>query len=135
MKVDWQSWIMLAGLIIALPFLLIFMYRVQRDTSDLNFGDWFRGSNGKASWKEAQGIGGFLVGSWCMIYVTWTGRIPEGYAFVLLIYLGVCGGIPTALAIINRVYPAVGPEVPGANPQIKVDAPAGTDINIKAGGK
>jgi hypothetical protein len=130
---SWQTDLMIVALLVMLPASLVFMYRVQRDTADLNFSDWFRGANGKASWKEAQGIGGFAVGTWCMVYVTLSGKVPDGYAFVFLIYLAVCGGIPTAIQIINRVWPGNGPAIPLPNQQIKVDAPADANVNIQTG--
>lgn len=130
---SWQTDLMIVALIVMMPAFLVFMYRVQRDVKDLNFSDWFRGSNGKASWKEAQGIGGFVVGTWCMVYVTLAGKIPDGYALVFLIYLGVCGGIPTAVAIINRLYPGNGPQVPLPNQIVKVDAPADATVKVETG--
>jgi ABC-type phosphate transport system permease subunit len=130
---SWQTDLMIIALVVLMPAFLIFMYRVQRDVKDLNFADWFRGPNGKASWKEAQGIGGFVVGTWCMIYVTLAGKVPDGYALLFLIYLAVCAGIPTAVAIINRMYPGGGQPAPLPNQQIKVDAPADASVNVTTG--
>lgn len=130
---SWQADLMIAVLIVMMPGAIIFMWRVQRAANGLDFADWFRGSNGKASWKEAQGMGGFLVGTWCLIYITWVGHVPEGFALVFLIYLAVCIGSPTAIQIINRLFPGGGPQIQLPNQQIKVDAPADANVSVQTG--
>jgi hypothetical protein len=116
--------------VVLLPCALIFMWRIQRAVNDLDFADWFRGPNGRASWKEAQGMGGFVVGTWCMVYVTVTGKVPEGYVLLFLVYLAVCIGSPTAVSIIARMWPA---GVPAPSQQVKVDAPADAIVSVKTG--
>ena len=128
---SWQTDLMIVALFITVPGFIVFMWRIQHAFTGIDFADWFRGANGKASWKEAQGIGGFMVGTWCIVYITLAGKVPDGYALVLLIYLAVCIGSPTAIQIINRLFPGSGPPVQLPNQQIKIDAPAGADVKVQ----
>jgi hypothetical protein len=130
---NWQADLMIVALLVTVPGFIVVMWRIQHAVNDLDFADWFRGANGKASWKEAQGIGGFMVGTWCVIYITLVGKVPEGYALVFLIYLAVCIGSPTAIQIINRLFPGNGPAIQPPNQQIKIDAPAGADVKVQTG--
>ena len=108
------------------------MWKVQRALNGIDFTDWLRGADGKASWKQASGIAGFIVGSWCMIYVTLTGHVPEGYVLLFLVYFAICIGSPVALQAFAmlRGVPSM-PQQP--NQQIKVDAPADATVNVQTG--
>lgn len=128
---NWQIDLMIVALVLMLPGALIFMWRIQRAVNDLDFSDWFRGPNGKASWKEVQGMGGFIVGTWCMVYTTISAKVPDGYVLLLLVYLAVCIGSPTAVSIIARMWPS-GAASPPPVMVSTVTEPSGTTTTTTA---
>lgn len=130
--VDWRTDLMLVALIVTTAVVLRILWRVQRTLNDIDFADWLRGPDGKASWKQASGIAGFMVGSWCMIYTTLTGHVPEGYVLLFLVYFAICIGNPLAVSLFNAMRGGALPVVQ-PNQQVRVDAPADASVTVQSG--
>lgn len=123
---------MTAALFVGVVWAIMMLIRIQRATNTLDLADWLRGADGKASWKQAAGIGGFLVGTWAMIYITIKGTVPENYVLLFLVYFAIVIGSPTALQFMSywRGRPFEQPQ----NQQIRVDAPPNAQVNVQTGG-
>jgi hypothetical protein len=94
---DWMS----VSLALFVLWAIYILWRVQRTTNHVDFRDWWVGKDGKAEWSKAAAILGFAIVSWVVVYVTVHEKVPDGLAWILLIYLAACVGSPVAFAIIN----------------------------------
>lgn len=102
---DWLLDVLVIGALILFTLVIRILWRVQREVAKVDFADWLIGPDGKASWSKAQAIGGWMVGTFCMIYITIAQKIPDGYATFFLIYFIVVIGNPAAMDVIRRWRP------------------------------
>lgn len=109
---------MLAVLVIAGGWILITLIRVQRAINKVDFSDWLIDSSGKAAWSKASAIGGWLVGTWCMIYITLSGKVPENYIELYLVYFLIVIGNPAAMDLLRRWRPLPS-DSPPSQPEVK----------------
>lgn len=130
---DWRTGLMITGLVLTMAMAIWLMWRIQHDTSDLTFADWFRGSDGRASWKQAAGIAGFVVGSWCLVYITIIGKVPDGYVLLFLVYFAICIGSPVALQVVSWLYSKGAQQAP--QQEVRVSAPADANVQVQTGDK
>lgn len=115
-----------ALLLIGTLFAIWVLWRLQRSVkrSDIDLGDLIVGPDGKASWSKIAGIGGFMLGSWIMVYLTLHDRMTE---WMFLIYYAICVGSPIAFAIIGQ---RSGNTPPAPLPQtLNVTMPPGSTVN------
>jgi hypothetical protein len=117
--------LLLGGLLI-----LYILFRVQRETNQLDFSDWLRGTDGKASWSKAAAIGGFMVGSWCLITITLAGKVPDGYWLLFLTYFAIVIGNPAAIELVKQRDPRSPQPVPTT---ATVTADPGSQVNVQFG--
>ncbi len=130
--VDWRTDLLIVAMFVSFIFWIRLLWKVQRGLNGIDFTDWLRGPDGKASWKQASGIAGFMVGTFCIIYTTLVGRVPEGYVLLFLVYFAICIGNPLAASMVSMVRGVTQRDDP-PNKQIKVDAPADATVNVQTG--
>jgi len=121
---------MALSLLMGVVFILWILFRVQRETSDLDFSDWLRGTDRKASWSKAAAIGGFVVGSWCLIMITLAGKVPDGYWLLFLTYFAIVIGNPAAIELVKQRDPRPPPVPPTT---ATVTAESGQAVNVQIG--
>lgn len=113
--VNWQTnLVALTGFILFLLILRI-LWKVQRTVAKVDFADWLVGPDGKASWSKASAIGGWIVGTFCMVYVTMAGKVPDNYIELFLVYFLIVVGNPAAMDVIRRWRPLPS-DTPVGNP-------------------
>ena len=102
----WQGDAMVVAFLVLFGWILRILYRVNKSvTNDLDFSDWLKGPDGKASWNKGAAIGGFVTGTFCMVYVTIMGKLPDGYTTFFLAYFVVVIGNPAAFDLLRRWRP------------------------------
>lgn len=105
----WQTDWLIVALVLTVAVVLRILWKVQRDLDNkVNFADWLLGPDGKASWAKASGIGGFMVGTWCMVYTTLEQKVPDNYIELFLCYMLVVVGNPAAFEALRRFRPLPG---------------------------
>lgn len=102
---NWQLDLMTGAFIIIFAMILRILWKVQRTVAKVDFADWLVGPDGKASWSKASAIGGWLVGTFALVYITMAGKVPDGYPTFYLIYFVVVIGNPAAMDLIRRWRP------------------------------
>jgi len=107
------------------------LWRIQRSPKSIDFVDLMIGPDGKASWSKMTGIGGFMVGTWVMIFDTLNARVPEGQVLLFLCYMAICVGSPVAFAVINARSGGLGRMPP--NQDVHVSAPQDATVNVSTG--
>ena len=121
---------MALSLVIGAIVILRILFRVQRETNELDFSDWLRGADGKASWSKAAAVGGFMVGSWCLITITIAGKVPEGYWLLYLSYFAIVIGNPAAIEFLKQRDPRA-PLLPPTTTTVTADS--GQQVNVQVG--
>jgi len=117
------------SLLVGTALVLRILWLVQRTANGLDFSDWLRGADGKASWSKAAAIGGWMVGSFCMIHVTLTGKVPDGYWLLFLTYFAIVIGNPAAIELVKQ---RVGPAPPPPT-TVSVTSPPGQTTQVQTG--
>lgn len=102
---NWKADAMVFALVLVFLVLLRILWRVQRGLNKVDFSDWLLGPDGKAAWNKASAIGGWIVGSWCMIYTTLQQKVPDSYIELFLVYFLIVIGNPAALDLLRRWKP------------------------------
>jgi|SRR6185369_1020531 len=121
---------MAISLVVGVVLILPILWRVQRAKNQLDLADWLRGADGKASWSKAAAIGGFMIGSWCLIMITLAGKVPEGYMLLFLVYFAIVIGNPAAIELVKQrdSRPPVAPPT-----TVSVTTPPGQTTNVQTG--
>ena len=135
---NWAPDLLMVGALILFILILRILWNVQRTVAKVDFADWLVGPDGKASWVKASAIGGWIVGTFCMVYVTVVGKVPDNYIELFLVYFLIVVGNPTAMDVIRRWRPLptdTMPITPAAPVQqeVRVSAPAGASVNVSTG--
>lgn len=90
-----------ALLFIGAFWMLWILWRIQRSPKyhQVDLVDLIIGPDGKASWSKMAGIGGYMIGSWIVVYQTLHDKLSD---FLFLSYFAVCIGSPVAFAVIGK---------------------------------
>lgn len=133
---DWALGGLTLGALILFLLILRILWKVQRTVARVDFADWLVGPDGKASWSKASAIGGWIVGTFCMVYVTMAGKVPDNYIELFLVYFLIVVGNPAAIDLIRRWKPLPS-DLPGPaveqQQEVHVSAPAGANVNVTTG--
>ena len=135
---NWAPDLLMVGALILFILILRILYNVQRTVAKVDFSDWLIGPDGKASWSKASAVGGFIVGTFCFLYVTVVGKVPDNYIELFLVYFLIVVGNPAAMDLIRRWKPLPS-DLPGpavaVQQEVRVSAPAGANVNVSTGDK
>ena len=134
---DWALGGLTLGALVLFLMLMRVLWNVQRTVAKVDFADWLVGPDGKASWVKASAIGGWIVGTFCIVYVTMAQKVPDNYIELFLVYFLIVVGNPTAMDLVRRWKPLPsdqpGPAVEQQQ-EVRVSAPAGANVNVTTGG-
>ena len=135
---DWALGGLTLGALVLFLLLMRVLWNVQRTVAKVDFADWLIGPDGRASWVKASAIGGWIVGTFCMVYVTMAQKVPDNYIELFLVYFLIVVGNPTAMDLVRRWKPLPS-DAPGPMAQqqqeVRVSAPPGANVNVSTGDK
>jgi hypothetical protein len=134
---NWAPDLLMVGALVLFILLLRILWNVQRTVAKVDLSDWLVDASGKASWSKASAIGGWIVGTFCLVYTTVNGKVPDNYIELYLVYFLIVIGNPAALDLLRRWKPLPsdlpGPAVP-VQQEVRVSAPAGASVNVSTSG-